>query len=51
MACRLAELTRKTKETDISMFDRKKVQHYGFWFSVDKDYYTKNKSNRSNKEF
>ena len=38
----------RTKEIDIPIFDRKKVQHYGFWFSVDKDYYTKNKSNRSN---
>ena len=38
----------RTKETDISIFDRKKVQHYGFWFSVDKDYYIKNESNRSN---
>ena len=38
----------RTKETDISIFDRKKVQNYGFWFSVDKDYYTKNESNRSN---
>ena len=38
----------RTKEINIHIFDRKKVQHYGFWFSVDKDYYTKNKSNRSN---
>ena len=38
----------RTKEIDIPIFDRKKVQHYGFWFSVDKDYYTKNESNRSN---
>lgn len=38
----------RTKEINIPIFDRKKVQHYGFWFSVDKDYYTKNKSNRSN---